>query len=199
MLIKINLLDWRAELREKRKKQFITAVAGALVVAAGAVLLGLLYMNGAIENQQERNQILKDEITLIEKQIKEIEELEKTRANLLARMQVIERLQQSRAQVVHYFDELVNTVPEGIFLTSIKQQDKMTAIEGVAESNGRVSAYMKNLEASPWFKDPRLVVIKTGEVGGKPGQVAGRRLGNFSLQVTEVNPSAPAPEGGAMP
>jgi type IV pilus assembly protein PilN len=192
MLIQINLLDWRAELREKRKKQFTVAVAGALVATAGVVLLGMLYMNGAIENQQERNQLLRNEIALVEKQIKEIEELEKTRNNLLARMQVIERLQQSRAQVVHYFDEIVNTVPEGIYLTKINQQGPATSIEGVADSNGRVSAYMKNLDASPWFSDPMLVVIKTGEAGGKTGQAAGRRLGNFSLKVTEVNPNAPA-------
>jgi type IV pilus assembly protein PilN len=192
MLIKINLLDWRTELREKRKKQFTTAAAGALLAAAGVVLLGMLYMNRAIENQQERNRILKDEIALIEKQIKEIQELEKIRANLLARMQVIERLQQSRAQVVHYFDELVNTIPEGVYLTSVKQQGNNTSIEGVAESNSRVSAYMKNLDASPYFKDPRLVVIKTGDSGG-------RRLANFSLQVTEVSPGATGAEGAGQP
>jgi type IV pilus assembly protein PilN len=194
MLIKINLLDWRAELREKRKKQFTTAVAGALLAAVGVVLLGMLYMNRAIDNQQERNRILKDEIALIEKQIKEIQELEKVRANLLARMQVIEQLQQSRAQIVHYFDELVNTVPEGVYLTSVKQQGNSTSIDGVAESNSRVSAYMKNLEASPYFKDPRLVVIKTGDSDG-------RRLANFSLQVTEVSPGAMAAdtEGAAQP
>ncbi|HXG28217.1 MAG TPA: PilN domain-containing protein [Nevskiales bacterium] len=192
MLIKINLLDWRAELREKRKRQFTTAIAGALVASVGVVLLGMLYMNRAIENQQERNRILRDEIALIEKQIKEIEELEKIRANLLARMQVIEQLQQSRAQIVHYFDELVNTVPEGVYLTSVKQQGNSTSIDGVAESNSRVSAYMKNLDASPWFADPRLQVIKTGESGG-------RRLANFSLQVTEVNPNATPSEGGAAP
>jgi type IV pilus assembly protein PilN len=192
MLIKINLLDWRAELREKRKKQFISAVAGALVASAAVVLLGMLYMNRAIENQLGRNQLLRDEIALIEKQIKEIEELEKVRSNLLARMQIIEQLQQSRTQVVHYFDEIVNTVPDGVYLTSVKQQGKNTAIDGVAESNGRVSTYMKSLDASPWFQDPKLVVIKTTEVKA-------RRLSNFSLQVTEVSPNAPPPpeDGGA--
>jgi type IV pilus assembly protein PilN len=191
MLIQINLLDWRAELRETRKKQFVVAVAGALAATAAVVLLALMYMNNTIDNQQERNRTLKNEITLIEKQIKEIEELEKVRNNLLARMRVIEQLQQSRAQVVHYFDELVNTVPEGVFLTSIKQQGTKTAIDGVADSNGRVSTYMKNLDASPWFDDPRLIVIKTSDTKG-------RRLSNFSLQVTEVNPNA-APAAGAAP
>lgn len=194
MLIKINLLDWRAELREQRKKQFVTTVAIALLGAVAVVVFGILSMNRALENQAERNKILKDEIVLIEKQIKEIEELERVRNNLLARMQVIEQLQQSRAQIVHYFDELVNTVPEGVYLTSVKQQGTTTAIDGVAESNGRVSTYMKNLDASPWFKDPRLVVIKTSAS-------AARRLSNFSLQVTEVNPASAeaAPEGGATP
>lgn len=194
MLIKINLRDWRAELRETRKKQFMNAVAGALVLSAGIVVLSMLSVGQSIDNQLERNQILKDEITLIEKQIKEIEELEKVRANLLARMQVIEKLQQSRTQVVHYFDELVNTVPEGVFLTSIRQAAANSTIDGVAESNGRVSTYMKNLEESPWFKDPKLIVIKTAEEGA-------RRLSNFSLQVTEVSPNAPAnpdADGGAQ-
>ncbi len=164
-----------------------------MLAAAGVVVLGMLSMNRAIENQMGRNQVLKDEIVLIEKQIKEIEELEKVRDNLLARMQVIEQLQQSRAQIVHYFDELVNTVPEGVYLTSVKQQGTTTAIDGVAESNGRVSTYMKTLDASPWFSDPRLIVIKTTESGA-------RRLSNFSLQVSEVTPSAaPAAEPGATP
>lgn len=193
MLIKINLLDWRTELRQARKKQFLNAAAGAVLVAAGLVVLGMLSMNRAIENQRARNQILKDEIVLIEKQIKEIEELEKVRDNLLARMQVIEQLQQSRAQIVHYFDELVNTIPEGVYLTSVKQQGATTSIDGVAESNGRVSTYMKNLDASPWFNNPLLVVIKTSESGG-------RRLSNFSVTVSEVAPSAtPTTESGASP
>lgn len=181
MLIKINLRDWRSELREQRKKQFTNATAGAVVLSAGVVVLGMLSVSQSIDRQRERNQMLNDEIALIEKQIKEIEELEKVRANLLARMQVIEQLQQSRTQVVHYFDELVNTVPDGVYLTSIKQQGNKTSIDGVAESNGRVSTYMKNLDDSPWFSDPRLVVIKTSEKGA-------RRLSNFSLQVTEVSP-----------
>lgn len=190
MLIKINLLDWRAELREKRKKQFQTLAVGVAVAAAGLVGLSVLAMNRAIANQNERNQMLKVEIALIEKQIKEIEELERTRDNLLARMQVIERLQQSRAQTVHYFDEIVNTIPEGVYLTSLKQAGAKTKIDGVAESNGRVSTYMKNLDASAYFADPRLIVIKTSESGA-------RRLSNFSLEVTEVNPTAPPQEGEA--
>lgn len=192
MLIKINLLDWRAELREQRKKQFINLTAAALLAAAGVVVLGILTMNRAIEAQQERNKILQDEIVLIEKQIKEIQELEKVRNNLLARMQVIEQLQQSRTQIVHYFDELVNTLPEGVYLTSVKQNGATTSIDGVAESNGRVSTYMTNLEASPWFKDPLLIVIKTSESGA-------RRLSNFSLNVTEVNPAATTTAEGVTP
>jgi type IV pilus assembly protein PilN len=190
MLIKINLLDWRAELREQRKKQFVTTAAAAVLAAAALVVLGILSMNRAIETQQQRNKILQDEIVLIEKQIKEIQELEKVRSNLLARMQVIEQLQQSRTQIVHYFDEILNTIPEGVYLTSVRQSGTTTSIDGVAESNGRVSAYMKNLEESPWFKDPLLVVIKTSEAGA-------RRQSNFSLTVTEVNPASDKAAGAA--
>jgi type IV pilus assembly protein PilN len=190
MLIKINLLDWRAELREQRKKQFVTTAAAAVLAAAALVVLGILSMNRAIETQQQRNKILQDEIVLIEKQIKEIQELEKVRSNLLARMQVIEQLQQSRTQIVHYFDEILNTIPEGVYLTSVRQSGTTTSIDGIAESNGRVSAYMKNLEESPWFKDPLLVVIKTSESGA-------RRQSNFSLTVTEVNPASDKAAGAA--
>jgi type IV pilus assembly protein PilN len=182
-MLKINLLDWRAELREKRKKQFITAVAAS--VFATVIAMGLWWFAEvqAIKHQNERNEILRTEIAAIDKQIKELEELEKTRANLIARMKVIEELQQSRAQTVHYFDELVNTIPEGVYITNLKRAGDKTTLDGIAESNGRISTYMKSLDASPWFNDPRLIVIKTSN-----------RQSQFTLEVTQV---VPKPEGQA--
>jgi type IV pilus assembly protein PilN len=143
------------------------------------VLLGILITSEAIDHQKSRNDYLKQQIAETEKKIKEIQDLEKTRSSLLARMRVIEQLQASRAATVHFFDEIVNTLPDGITLTAIKQRGGNVSLEGIAESNGRVSTYMKNLEASQWFAEPRLVVISTS-------QKDKQRKSTFSLQVKNL-------------
>ena len=117
-------------------------------------------LQGAIEYQQERNRFLQQQIVEMDKKIKEIEELEKVKANLLARMKVIEELQASRAAMVHFFDEVLNTLPEGVYIKALKQQGVNVTIDGVAESNNRVSAYMKNVEASRWFAERLAQVCK---------------------------------------
>ena len=180
-MIKINLLDWRNERRERRKKQFLTALGMAAVVAVAAVLLGLFYMNSEIEHQNQRNAFLQLEIKKIEKQIKEIENLERLRADLIARMQVIERLQRNRAESVHYIDEIVNTLPEGVYLTSLAQSGKQTKLTGIAESNGRISTYMKNFDANDRFSNPRLVIIRAKSADY-------RRLSDFTMTVQSVAP-----------
>ncbi|TXI05230.1 MAG: hypothetical protein E6Q76_11355 [Rhizobium sp.] len=179
MAVKINLLDWRQELRDARKKQFLSLLGLGSIASAGLVLLGMLIASGAIEHQNSRNEYLKQQIAETEKKIKEIQDLEKTRASLTARMRVIERLQASRAATVHFFDELVNTLPDGITLTAVKQSGGNVNIEGIAESNGRVSTYMKNLESSQWFADPRLIVISTS-------QKDRQRKSTFTLQVKNL-------------
>jgi type IV pilus assembly protein PilN len=163
MSTRINLLDWRLARREKRKKQFIAMMGGGAALAAVIVGIGWLYMTNAVANQQERNAYLRTQISEMDQKIKEIQELEKVKANLLARMRVIEELQASRAATVHFFDEILNTLPDGISLTTIKQAGNVVTIQGIAESNGRISTYLKNLEDSMWFDEPRLVVIKTDE------------------------------------
>lgn len=179
MALRINLLDWRAERRELRKRQFFQMLAlGGL---AGVLIGGGLYMDasGAVSHQQKRNRYLTEQITEIDQKIKEIENLERTRDNLLARMRVIETLQSSRSASVHFFDEIVETLPEGVSLTLLRQQGNQVTIEGVADSNGRVSAYMKNLDASQWFDDPRLIVIRATEAGRG-------RASEFTLQVKSL-------------
>lgn len=193
MATRINLLDWRAERRARRRQEFLTMLG--LGVGAALALLGLAYVTitEAIEHQQNRNQYLSVQIKDLDKQIKEIEELEKVRANLVSRMNVIQQLQESRSATVHFFDEIVNTLPDGIYLNSIKQSGSNVTIEGVAESSGRVSAYMKNLDSSPWFKSPKLVVIRTGEKNRQ-------RNSDFTLQVTNLTkatPDAPTAANGA--
>lgn len=162
-MTRINLLDWRNARRDRRKREFYALLGASVAGAAAVVIVVMLVMGLRIDNQDARNRYLTQQIALIDKQIKEIDELDKVRANLLARMHVIEQLQQSRAATVHFFDEIVNTLPDGVYLTAIKQSGEKVTLQGVAESNGRVSAYMKNLDASPWFSDPQLVVIKTTE------------------------------------
>jgi type IV pilus assembly protein PilN len=183
MSTRINLLDWRQERRERRKKQFFALLAMGVVGAAAIGLSVMMLVSAAVDQQKARNQYLKREITEIDRKIREIEDLERTKANLLARMRVIEELQGSRAATVHFFDEIVNTLPEGVNLTFVKQQGTNVTIEGLAESNSRVSTYMKNLDASPWFDDPRLVIIKSSEGGG-------RRQSQFTLQVKNLTKAA---------
>ena len=179
MATRINLLDWRAARRARRRKEFLTMLG--LGVGAGIALLGLGYvtMTEAVEHQNRRNGFLTAQIKDLDKQIKEIEELEKVKANLVSRMNVIQQLQESRSATVHFFDEIVNTLPDGIYLSSIKQSGQNVTIEGTAESSGRISAYIKNLDSSPWFKNPKLVVIKTGEKNKQ-------RNSEFTLQVTNL-------------
>lgn len=183
-MTKINLLDWRARRREQRRQQFI-ALMVAGVLAAGAILVsGYLGMQAELDNQDARNAYLKREIVEVDRKIKEIEELERVKNNLLSRMRVIEELQASRSATVHFFDEIVNTLPEGVNLTSIKQSGTAVTVEGTAESNGRVSTYMKNLEASEWFEDPKLVVIKASEKNTL-------RRSDFTLQVRNLTKATP--------
>lgn len=182
-MARINLLPWRAERRKLRQKEFVSMLG----LAAGAALLLsfliVMYYDGQIDGQDARNRYLQDQIKLVEKQIAEIEELDKKKANLLARKEVIEQLQSSRSQMVHLFDELVRTIPEGVRLNSIKQAGQVLTLEGFAQSNARVSSYMRNLEASGWMTNPDLTVIETkGEDKGLPNM--------FSLRVTLKNPSS---------
>jgi type IV pilus assembly protein PilN len=190
-MAKINLLPWRSERRKLRQKEFVTMLGSA---AGAAVLLSIfivMYYNGQIQGQEERNAYLQQEIAEVEKQITEIDELDRKKANLLKRKEVIEQLQASRSQMVHLFDELVRTIPEGVRLNSIKQAGEVLTLEGFAQSNARVSSYMRNLEASGWMTSPDLTIIEAkGQDRGLPNM--------FSLKVTLKNPNATADEAAGM-
>ncbi|GAB3680856.1 PilN domain-containing protein [Salinisphaera aquimarina] len=186
-LIRINLLDWRAAAREAKRKRFLTLlVAAALGSVVVVGVLPMLYYNHLIDQQESRNQYLQNQITTADKQLVEIRALQKTRDGLINRMRIIEQLQQSRSSIVHYFDQLVATIPDGVYLTGLRQQGNMTTLDGVAESNARVSDYMVNLDDSDWFSDPRLIVIKSSENGPQ-------RFADFTLTVTSTNPNMPTP------
>jgi type IV pilus assembly protein PilN len=162
---RINLLPWRTELRQRRKKEFLVALAGTLVVAMGVVYLSKLTVQGWISAQQGRNQILRGEIAEIDKQIAEIDGLQAQRERLLARMQVITQLQRSRPEIVHLFDELVNAMPEGVNLIEVVQRGERVELQGVAQSSTRVSALMRNIDDSDWLRNPALDIVEAVRSG----------------------------------
>jgi len=157
----INLLPWREEQRHEQTRQFATVTVLSLVLTGAILFMVHVTFSNQIDHQKYRNKILQTEITTLDASLKQIEALEETKEQLLARMDVIQSLQQQRPQIVHLFDDFVRTVPEGIYLTKIKQQGEQLIIKGVAESNGRVSAYMRNIDTSDWMATPKLKVIKT--------------------------------------
>jgi type IV pilus assembly protein PilN len=161
----INLLPWREELRQKRKKDFLLGLLGAVLVGGLIVYGSKLTVQGWISNQKARNTILTTEIAELDKQIAEISGLESQKNRLLARMEIIDQLQRSRPEVVHLFDELVETLPEGVHLTQVKQTDARIEIKGQAQSSTRVSALMRNIDSSDWLRNPGLDVVQTVEAG----------------------------------
>lgn len=158
---RINLLPWRAEQRAQRKKEFLIGLGGALALAAVIVLAGRFVVQSQIDGQNQRNAVLTEEIALLDQKIDEILGLENQKERMLARMEIIQQLQQSRPEAVHLFDELVRTLPEGVHLTEVRQLDRRVEIQGQAQSSTRVSALMRNIDSSEWLKDPGLDVVQT--------------------------------------
>lgn len=202
-MAKINLLPWRAERRAQRQKEFYGMLG--LAAAAGILLSFLIwfYYGQQISGQNTRNQFLEQEIVKVKAQNEEIKTLGKQKDRLLARKKVIEQLQANRSQMVHLFDSLVRTIPDGVALASIKQEGEILTLEGRAQSNARVSAYMRNLEGSGWMTNPDLSIIEAkGPEKTGPGVVASdvRALPYvFTLQVKLANPNAPDEEGRVIP
>ena len=162
---RINLLPWREEERKKRQRDFGVAAAGA-VVAAIAVVIGTIFVySQMIDNQNARNQRLTNEIVELEKSITEIDGLERQKERLLARMDIIEQLQKSRPEIVHLFDELARQLPEGVHLTGVKQSGARVEVTGIAQSSTRVSALMRQIDASDWLGDPEVVRVETTQAG----------------------------------
>lgn len=187
-MARINLLPWRDELRKQRQREFAFTAAGSTVLMGLVVFYVHLHINGLIEHQEDRNDFLQERIEVVEEKIQEIKDLEKRKEQLLARMRIIERLQGNRSMVVHLFDELVDAVPEGMNLVSMSQAGENLTIQGRAQSNARVSAFMRNLDASAWFTDPSLEVIQRGRDGG---------MRDFTLKVKQTSGQTEAEEGDA--
>lgn len=178
---RINLLPWRQQERQRRQKEFGIFAIGAFLAAAAVTLFTSWGVSASIDRQRERNDLLKTEIAELDRQITEILGLEAQKARLQARIEVIERLQRSRPEVVHVFDQLVRTLPEGVYLTSVKQNDKRLELKGVAQSSTRVSTFMRNIEASPWLQEPQLQVVETMK-----NQAQGSEFTLFATQKSAV-------------
>lgn len=188
---RINLLPWRAELRKQRQREFLTLVGFTALVMAGVVALAHFQVETWIEGQNARNAFLDGEIAKLDKKIQEIKDLEKEKENLLARMRIVEQLQTSRPEVVHLFTELVQTLPEGVYLTGVSQKDRNVTLDGLAQSNARVSSFMRNIDNSAWLGVPDLKRIQS--VARK--DAAAQKLSKFQMSVGQTNPNAPEAQG----
>ena len=185
----INLLPWREKLRKQRQREFGVMIVGALVLAVIGMGYWHFHVQGQIDHQGDRNRFLEGEITKVDKQIREIRELEKTRQKLISRMKVIEDLQVSRPQIVHLFDELVTVVPDGAYLSQLVQNGRNLVLNGRAQSNARVSTYMRNIEASPWMGAPKLRIIEN-----KDADKSAAKSSTFQLDMVQI-----VPKGGEQP
>lgn len=180
-MARINLLPWREEQRNQRKREFFFAVGGSVIFMLGIVLYVHMHIGGLIANQNSRNDYVKREIKVVEAKIAEISELEKQKEQLISRMRVIEQLQSNRPEIVHVFEEIAKLAPDGLYLVKLTQAGRNVTLEGVAQSNARVSSFMRALEESPWFTKPQLEVIQssTKEVD---------RSRTFKLRVSQAGP-----------
>jgi len=168
---RVNLLPWREADRKRRRQEFMFSIVAAIGSAALVTLAGRGLMSSAISHQEARNQALQTQIEALEKQIEEINGLEKQKQALIARMEIIETLQRSRPEIVHVFDELVRVLPEGVYLTYLKQSGPRIEMRGVAQSSTRVSTFMRNIDSSEWLADPSLQVVETkGRDDGRGAQ-----------------------------
>ena len=177
----INLLPWREVERQEKQRQFAVVAVGAAVLAVLVVVLIHIQYSGMIESQRGRNQFLESQIKEVDKQIAEIKTLKEDKKALLARMEVIQKLQRSRPEVVHLFEEISKATPKGVFLLTANRSGSKLNIEGVADSNDSVSAFMRQLNSSLWLNNPRLAVIETNKAGFKNASW-------FKLEVDQVEP-----------
>jgi len=180
---RINLLPHREAKRKERKLKFLVAL-GAAVLAAIVTSFGAYLMYGQmIDAQQRRNDMLRAQIRKLDKENEEINNLEAAKQKFIARMEIIAKLQRSRPEIVHVFDEIVRTLPEGVYLTAVKQNGSTLKFDGIAQSSTRVSSFMRNIDGSQWLRNPSLEVVQTSK-GSGPGS-------SFTLTAQQVTASAP--------
>lgn len=189
---RINLLPWREAQRKERKLAFLVALGVAVLAAMVTTFAVYLMYDSMVSGQERRNQMLRTQIKMLDKQIEEINSLETEKKRFIDRMEVIEKLQRSRPGIVHVFDEIVKTLPDGVYLTGVQQisagANKRLKFDGVAQSSTRVSSFMRNIDASEWLRNPELQVVQTTKGPGS----------SFTLTADEVTAGA-AEEPGKKP
>jgi type IV pilus assembly protein PilN len=189
-MARINLLPWREQLREERKQQFLVILVGVLIIAGGIVFLADQYLNAKITQQNSRNEFMRKEISALDSRIKEISELKTRRQQLVERMKIIQDLQGNRPIAARVFDQLVRTLPDGVYFTDLKMVGQSISIEGAAESNNLVSSLMRNQDGSDWLTAPNLTEVKA---------VSADKLdqaNTFKLTVQQTVPSDQSKQGG---
>ncbi|HYB32242.1 MAG TPA: PilN domain-containing protein [Steroidobacteraceae bacterium] len=175
---RINLLPHREAKRKERKLAFVVALVAATGAGVVTAFAAYLLYGSMIEAQVHRNDLLRTQIKLLDKQIEEINDLESSKQKFIARMEIIEKLQRSRPEIVHVFDEIVRTLPEGVYLTAVKQNGMRLKFDGIAQSSTRVSSFMRAIDASQWLRNPELEVVQTTK-GSGPGS-------SFTLTADQV-------------
>ena len=180
---KINLLPWREALRKEKQQEFFVMlgiIAGFALVVWGGIHF---YYSQKIDYQRSRNNYVTQQTAVLDEKIKEIEELEREKQRLLDRMRAIEQLQSNRPLIVRFFDELINSLPDGVSVKSISQKGQNITILGEAQSNARVSSFMRNLESSEWLTSPELDIIQATNASGV-------RISSFTLRFRQVIPKS---------
>ena len=180
-MVHINLLPWREELRKQREKNFYTGLVVSVLLAAGLVYAASLQIDAMMDYQTRRNNYLQAEIKKVEKQIAEIRDLKKRKKQLLERMKVIQKFQTNRSDSVRLLDEIVKIMPEGLHLTSYEQDGKRQKFKGIAQSNGRVSSFMRNIDLSKWLEKPDLDLIRAQDKPNGQG-----RFSRFEVTALQV-------------
>jgi type IV pilus assembly protein PilN len=186
---RINLLPHREQARKIRRREFMVGAGGAVVLAIMVAGVGKVVYSSWIDGQLEKNNLLKKEIVQLDSEIADIQDLEARKQRLVARMDIIEKLQRKRPEIVHQFDELVRTVPDGVYLTGIKQNGKKLEIHGVAQSSTRVSTFMRNIDGSTWMDNPELQVVESAKdstTGGSNFTLTAQTVGVNLDQVGET-------------
>jgi len=196
---RINLLPWREQQRKERKLGFVVGLGAGTVAALVASFAGYLWFSSLIDGQRQRNELLKTEIVKLDRQIEEINNLEAQKQQFIARMQIIEKLQRSRPEIVHVFDTVVKTIPDGTYLTEVTQTGRRIKFHGVAQSSTRVSSFMRNIDASQWLRNPELEVVET-----KKENTFGSDFTLYAEQAVsatddELEPGKPGAKGQAKP
>ena len=197
--VRINLLPHREQKRQARQRQFISLAVSLAVLGLAIVALVHGVLAAQIEAQKDRNALLKKEIAKLDEQIKEIDRLREQIQAVLARKQVVETLQSNRSEAVHLLDQLVRQLPDGIYLSSVKQQGAKVTVNGFAQSNARVSTLMRNIEASPWLTRPELVEIKLVQAPGQTNRDLKINAFTLSFQVKRAAPAEAKAPAGAKP